>query len=83
MISWEQFQYIMALQFWETSLYKIILLTSEIFLSRTLKKLFTIILECYVDADDIENELYQAGLDSFLYAHDSSSNWPNSFTTIN
>ena len=53
------------------------------FLQQNPKEVITIILECYVDADDIENELYQAGLDSFLYAHDSSSNWPTLQQLIN
>ena len=46
----------------------------KIFLDNNPNEVITIILECYVTANDIENEINQAGLSNYLYAHNSV--WP-------
>ena len=47
------------------------------FLTLNPNEVITIILECYTDANSIENVVNQAGLTSFLYQHDTLSNaWP-------
>ena len=44
------------------------------FLDNNSNEIVTIILECYVTADDIEDEINQSGLSNYLYTHNSA--WP-------
>ena len=44
------------------------------FLDNNPNEVVTIILECYVTADDIEDEINQSGLSSYLYTHNTT--WP-------
>ena len=44
------------------------------FLDNNPNEIVTIILECYVTANDIEDEINQSGLSSYLYAHNTT--WP-------
>ena len=44
------------------------------FLNNNPSEIITIILECHVTANDIENEINQSGLSDFLYTHNSV--WP-------
>ena len=44
------------------------------FLDNNPNEIVTIILECYVTADDIEDEINQSGLSNYLYTHNSA--WP-------
>ena len=44
------------------------------FLDNNPNEVITIILECYVTANDIEDEINQAGLSNYLYIHNSG--WP-------
>ncbi len=44
------------------------------FLDNNPNEVVTIILECYVTANDIEGEINQAGLSNYLYAHNTT--WP-------
>ena len=44
------------------------------FLDNNPNEVVTIILECYVTANDIEDEINQAGLSNYLYIHNSG--WP-------
>ena len=44
------------------------------FLDNNPNEIVTIILECYVTANDIEGEINQSGLSNYLYAHNSV--WP-------
>ena len=44
------------------------------FLDNNPNEVVTIILECYVTANDIEDEINQSGLSSYLYAHNTV--WP-------
>jgi hypothetical protein len=46
------------------------------FLDNNPNEVVTIILECYVTANDIENEVNQSGLSSYLYTHNNSIGWP-------
>ena len=46
------------------------------FLDNNPNEVVTIILECYVTANDIENEINQSGLSSYLYTHNNSIGWP-------
>jgi len=46
----------------------------KIFLDNNPNEIITIILECYVTANDIEDEINQSGLSNYLYAHNSA--WP-------
>ena len=46
----------------------------KIFLDTNSNEVVTIILECYVTADEIEDEINQAGLSNYLYTHNSA--WP-------
>ena len=42
-----------------------------------------LILECYISANDIEAEINQAGLLSYIYTHTSNTVWPTLQTMIN
>jgi len=44
------------------------------FLDNNPNEIVTIILECYVTANDIEDEINQSGLSNYLYTHNSA--WP-------
>ena len=44
------------------------------FLDNNPNEIVTIILECYVTANDIEDEINQSGLSNYLYTHNST--WP-------
>ena len=44
------------------------------FLDNNPNEVVTIILECYVTANDIENEINQSGLSNYLYTHNAA--WP-------
>lgn len=46
----------------------------KIFLDNNPNEIVTIILECYITANDIEDEINQSGLSNYLYAHNSG--WP-------
>jgi len=46
------------------------------FLDNNPNEIVTIILECYVTANDIEDEINQSGLSSYLYTHNNSIGWP-------
>jgi len=46
----------------------------KIFLDNNPNEVITIILECYVTANDIEDEINQAGLSNYLYTHNAT--WP-------
>ena len=46
------------------------------FLDNNPNEVVTIILECYVTANDIEDEINQSGLSSYLYTHNNSIGWP-------
>ena len=46
------------------------------FLDNNPNEVVTIILECYVTSNDIENEINQSGLSSYLYTHNNSIGWP-------
>ena len=46
----------------------------KLFLDNNPNEVVTIILECYVTANDIEDEINQSGLSSYLYAHNTV--WP-------
>ena len=48
----------------------------KLFLDNNPNEIITIILECYVTANDIENEINQAGLFNYLYTHNSNAGWP-------
>jgi hypothetical protein len=51
------------------------------FLDNNPNEIITIILECYVTANDIENEIIQSGLSNYLYTHNSV--WPTLQSMIN
>ena len=46
------------------------------FLDNHPNEIVTIILECYVTANDIEDEINQSGLNNYLYTHNNSIGWP-------
>ena len=46
----------------------------KIFLDNNPNEVITIILECYVSANDIEDEINQSGLSNYLYTHNAT--WP-------
>ena len=46
------------------------------FLDDNPNEIITIILECYVEANDIENVISQSGLSNYLYTHDTNLDWP-------
>ena len=58
------------------------LIDIKTFLDLNPNEVVTIILECYISSNDIENELTQAGLMNYLYAHDPSNSWPTLQTMI-
>ena len=51
------------------------------FLDNNPNEIVTIILECYVTANDIEDEINQSGLSNYLYTHNSV--WPTLQNMIN
>jgi len=51
------------------------------FLDNNPNEVATIILECYVTANDIEDEINQSGLSNYLYTHNSG--WPTLQNMIN
>ena len=53
----------------------------KIFLDNHPNEIITIILECYVTANDIENEINQSGLSNYVYMHNSG--WPTLQSMIN
>ena len=46
------------------------------FLDNNPSEIVTIILECYVTANNIEDEINQSGLSNYLYTHNNSIGWP-------
>ncbi len=46
------------------------------FLDNNPKEIVSIILECYITSDEVENSLNRAGIFSYLYAKDSTILWP-------
>ena len=46
------------------------------FLDNNPNEIVTIILECYVTANNIEDEINQSGLYNYLYTHNNSTGWP-------
>ena len=46
------------------------------FLDNNPNEIATIILECYVTANNIEDEINQSGLYNHLYTHNNSTGWP-------
>ncbi len=55
----------------------------KLFLDNNPNEIITIILECYTDANAIENEINQAGLFNYLYSHTNGSAWPTLQSMIN
>ena len=53
------------------------------FLDNNSNEIITIILECYITANDIEDEINQAGLSNYLYTHNSHTGWPTLQNMIN
>ena len=53
----------------------------KIFLDNNPNEVITIILECYVTANDIEDEIKQSGLSNYLYTHNTA--WPTLQNMIN
>ena len=53
----------------------------KIFLDNNPNEVITIILECYVTANDIEDEINQSGLSNYLYTHNTV--WPTLQNMIN
>jgi len=53
----------------------------KIFLDNNPNEIITIILECYVTANEIESEINQSGLSNYLYSHNSI--WPTLQNMIN
>ena len=53
------------------------------FLDNNSNEIITIILECYITANDIEDEINQSGLSSYLYTHNSNTGWPTLQNMIN
>ena len=53
------------------------------FLDLNPNEIVTIILECYISANEIEYELTQAGLMPFLYSHVTGNSWPTLQNMIN
>ena len=49
----------------------------KLFLDNNQNDIITIILESYVDADDIENIVNQSGLTNYLYTHNNMLAWPS------
>lgn len=54
----------------------------KVFLDNNPSEIVTIILECYVSATAIQNEMNQTGLMSYVYEHPSGSPWPTLQTMI-
>ena len=55
----------------------------KLFLDNNQNDIITIILESYVDADDIENIVNQSGLTNYLYTHNNMLAWPTLQEMIN
>ena len=55
----------------------------KVFLDNNPNEVVTVILECYVSADDIEAKMNQSGLMSYVYEHPQGSAWPTLETMIN
>ena len=53
------------------------------FLSNNSNEIVVLILECYADANSIENVINQSGLNTYLFTHDSIQGWPSLQTMIN
>ena len=53
------------------------------FLDANSNEIVTLILECYVSADDIESELLNTGLMPYAYTHISGADWPTLQEMIN
>ena len=53
------------------------------FLDLNTNEIVTLILECYIDANSIENVLQQSLLNNYLYSKDSQSNWATLDEMIN
>lgn len=58
------------------------LLKIKTFLDANPNEVVTVILECYVSADDIETEMMQSGLMSYVYEHPQGTSWPTLQTMI-
>lgn len=54
----------------------------KVFLENNPTEIVTIILECYVSADDIEAEMTQTGLINYVYTHPAGTPWPTLQTMI-
>ncbi|MDG1332063.1 MAG: phosphatidylinositol-specific phospholipase C domain-containing protein [Crocinitomicaceae bacterium] len=52
------------------------------FLDNNPNEVVTVILECYVSADDVEAEMIQSGLMSYVYEHQLGTAWPTLQTMI-
>lgn len=55
----------------------------KVFLDNNPTEVVTVILECYVSANDIEAEMNQSGLLSYVYEHQLGAAWPTLQTMIN
>lgn len=54
----------------------------KVFLDNNPTEVVTVILECNVSANDIESEMNQSGLMSYVYAHQLGTSWPTLQTMI-
>ncbi|PHR35618.1 MAG: hypothetical protein COA38_01840 [Fluviicola sp.] len=54
----------------------------KVFLDNNPSEIVTVILECYVSANDIETEMNQSGLLTYVYEHQSGTQWPTLQTMI-
>ncbi len=59
------------------------LLKIKEFLDNHPNEVVTVILESYVSANDVESEMIQSGLMSYVYEHPQGSSWPSLQTMIN
>jgi len=55
----------------------------KVFLDNNPTEVVTVILECYVSANDIETEMDQSGLLGYVYVHQLGTPWPTLETMIN
>lgn len=55
----------------------------KVFLDNNPNEVVTVILECYVSADDIETEMNQSGLMNYVYEHQLGAPWPTLETMVN
>ena len=55
----------------------------KVFLDNNPNEVVTVILECNVSANDVESEMNQSGLLSYVYEHQLGTSWPTLQTMIN